>query len=1275
MTRYHPALAAATAVLATAAAASGLLLASLSPAAAAPAPAVLAINAGNGGGSGPFAADNPAAYVSGAATTSYTIVSGPITGTTRPALFTTQRYASSGGAFTYTLPLPAGAYTVTLHWAEVWSGAYAPGRRMFDVAVGGVTVETGLDIFVASGGARTALVRSYPAAVEGGGGLAVTFTSKVQNSFVSAIEVHRGSTTGGDDGAGSDNGAGGDDGTGSDDEAGSDDEEDTDDEGGPATEVEEKEPTAPAPSTLRLNVGGPAVAGYTPDTPYVTNGPATKVWTSAKEVSTAAPDAAPAAIYATQRWGKELAYTFPLPAGTYTLRLHFAELYSGAAFIGGRVFSITATGGGATVTLDKVDVFESAYWATASSRTLSVAVVGSGGLHLMLKSSVENAMLQGIEVMAAAGAPATPPVVTPVPPTPMTPTGTAAGAPPPTPDDHFAHAVIDPHPSAVVDIDGNGRQSVTLSAYDSHTHRFHDDGSSGELLSFIWTAMATGEELGSGISVVVEFPLGTTAVKLTVVDDGGNASDAESVVTVVGSLAPGAYCYYYAGNAGGEEKPIFAAVSEGLNFPTAASFPEGPQGRSGFKQRCLFLYKAPVDGAYAFDAAFASGEMELTVDGASVLAASAGGSSTASGQVWLAAGMHEAVTTYRHNSGGAAATVSVTATGSGPMPKGSMEWDRATVVPVVTGIEPASGGLSQGTRVTVTGVGFYTADTQVTFGGVSATAVVRDGSTRLTVEAPAAAAAGDVDVVVTTGGGVAGEGGVSGGLTYTYEAAAADPIKFTETSLKSANGGDYYIAGPTSIALGPDGRVYVGQYKEYIQALTVDPTTHVVTDSCVSESVGEKRSVLSLAFDPMADGDGLSLLAATSLLYYTQNHGRPLSEWDNGEVVVLRPSTGDNCLVVDQVLLSGLPVSNHDHAVQALEWDQEGRLLLVAGGQTNMGANVRGIRLGGVDETPLSAAVLRAAVHAPSFDGHVTYDQTADARMSRQTGGWGVAVHASGVRNSYAMVLHTNGELYGTDNGPNGGFGDVAIGCDASAAGFTQKDKLLRLSRGGYYGHPNRNRARDDGRQCTYHRNAEASRGGYTEPLADLGRSSINGVTEYMANLFGGALKHDLLLAKFSGRSSSGSTQRVQLAAGGAGVASITDLFGFSGLLMAQTPAGVVLAPQPQKNRVLVAAPDYPTPPAAAGPVVVGVGPHRGRAAGGNTVTIAGHHFGEGIPAATIGGAPCTDVRAVAVDGRSFQCTAPRGTPGSLVRVVVTTSEGRVSAMTAGRGDYWYMDK
>lgn len=56
-------------------------------------------------------------------------------------------------------------------------------------------------------------------------------------------------------------------------------------------------------------------------------------------------------------------------------------------------------------------------------------------------------------------------------------------------------------------------------------------------------------------------------------------------------------------------------MSEDLSFPTAASFPEGPHVRSGFMRRCLFMYAALVDEAYAFEAAFASGGMELTIEG------------------------------------------------------------------------------------------------------------------------------------------------------------------------------------------------------------------------------------------------------------------------------------------------------------------------------------------------------------------------------------------------------------------------------------------------------------------------------------------------------------------------------------------------------------------------------------------------------------------------------------------------------------------------------------
>lgn len=100
----------------------------------------------------------------------------------------------------------------------------------------------------------------------------------------------------GADGAGTDNGAFDDDGADGKDGDVGDDAEVSDDEGAPAAEVEENEPAAVLPTTLRLNMGGPGVTGYTPDTANVTSGPATRTWTSATEVSTAVPDASPAAI-------------------------------------------------------------------------------------------------------------------------------------------------------------------------------------------------------------------------------------------------------------------------------------------------------------------------------------------------------------------------------------------------------------------------------------------------------------------------------------------------------------------------------------------------------------------------------------------------------------------------------------------------------------------------------------------------------------------------------------------------------------------------------------------------------------------------------------------------------------------------------------------------------------------------------------------------------------------------------------------------------------------
>lgn len=98
--------------------------------------------------------------------------------------------------------------------------------------------------------------------------------------------------------------------------------------------------------------------------------------------------------------------------------------------------------------------------------------------------------------------------------------------------------------------------------------------------------------------------------------------------------------------------------------------------------------------------------MELTVALKPVIAASAVESSTATETMWLAEGMHEAVSSYRHAAESAAASLTETAAAGASLPTESLKWERSTVVPVVTAFSPASSGLFAGTHVTITGVDF-----------------------------------------------------------------------------------------------------------------------------------------------------------------------------------------------------------------------------------------------------------------------------------------------------------------------------------------------------------------------------------------------------------------------------------------------------------------------------------------------------------------------------------------------------------------------------------------
>lgn len=536
--------------------------------------AAFKLNVGGGALSGGWAADDPS-LLTGVSLPRTLAPAIPVAGGDA-ALYTSCRYAPASGDLTFSIPVAApGAYAVRLHWAEVWWGALAVGARRFSVALQGVPVLPDYDIF-ADVGASVPVVKGYTANVTDGA-VSIVLSGVVQNAVLMGVEV---------------------------------------DPVAAATAAPSPSPVAsatpvatpvvtPAPAVtatpavspppakvpLLINAGGTPIGDHVADTPYVT---VPGIATGKIVVPVAGTDAD--GLYHTFRYGKTVAYTLPLPPGSYDLSFLFAEVYAPVAVVGGRVFSIAAgdaAAGELPPLLTDYDLFAAVGAATAVRLTYPVEVTGGGGLAIRLTSSVQNVAVQALEVTAQGAGPTPAPSQSPV----ATPTAEPTEPAQPTeptesPEfDHLAHAVIDNIPT-VMDENGDGVETVTLAGTGSHTHRF-EDGVAATLVRYTWTNVDTEEVLGEAETVTAVLPLGTTTVQLEVEDSGGDVSAAQAVVTVAGSLSQGAYCYYYAAadvpaaafpldaDVAGGPKAVFAAVANDLAFPAAADFPSGPHVGGG----------------------------------------------------------------------------------------------------------------------------------------------------------------------------------------------------------------------------------------------------------------------------------------------------------------------------------------------------------------------------------------------------------------------------------------------------------------------------------------------------------------------------------------------------------------------------------------------------------------------------------------------------------------------------------------------------------------------
>ena len=303
------------------------------------------------------------------------------------------------------------------------------------------------------------------------------------------------------------------------------------------------------------------------------------------------------------------------------------------------------------------------------------------------------------------------------------------------------------------------------------------------------------------------------------------------------------------------------------------------------------------------------------------------------------------------------------------------------------------------------------------------------------------------------------------------------------------------IQGPTSLAFGPDGRLYVASETQIV-ALTLDAGTNAIL--ATEQIATGLEGVLGIAFDP----------AATTLALYASRQEQGATPGYQGAVSVFTAPTWERTDVITG-LPSSAPLLNH--LTNGLAFDAAGRLFIAQGSNTDAGIyDPPGNELYW-PESPLSAAILVADIHAPGFDGALTYDpagEPVDHNVDLVSGD--VAVYAPGLRNAYDLVLHSNGHIYATENGALGQ--SVSLSCTEDGGNSSTADELNLIEEGNYYGFPNRNRGRFDVRQCTYRPPEEASGGGYTAPIAVLpDHCSCDGIAEYTAAAFNGAMLGDLI--------------------------------------------------------------------------------------------------------------------------------------------------------------------
>ncbi|MDQ3291421.1 MAG: Ig-like domain-containing protein, partial [Bacteroidota bacterium] len=358
-------------------------------------------------------------------------------------------------------------------------------------------------------------------------------------------------------------------------------------------------------------------------------------------------------------------------------------------------------------------------------------------------------------------------------------------------------------------------------------------------------------------------------------------------------------------------------------------------------------------------------------------------------------------------------------------------------------------------------------------------------------------------------------------------------VSFTEKTLITTSFGK---DGFTSLVIGPDRRLYAATSGGKIERWDIKSDGTITNHKTISPFGSSRRLLIGFHFAPSATASNLIAFISHSSPLFT---GAP--EW-SGKISRINLNNPASPQVVDYV--TNLPRSYKDHSTNSIDFGPDGALYIAQGSATAMGS-LDGA-WGNRPEKILNAAILRLDLTKAQQKGLPINVKTQEGgTYNPYASGAPLTIYATGIRNAYDIVWHSNGSLYVPGNGSAAGGNTPALpsgtvwsnGQKYTGASIpaitdirqTMGDYLFRIVKGGYYGHPNILRheyimnggnptSGSDPGEVTAYKVGTPKEPKYRGYIYNFGLNKAPaGIIEYRSNAFGGKLKGKMLMCRFSG--------------------------------------------------------------------------------------------------------------------------------------------------------------